>query len=58
MFVVNYENQLREAFTAGQASTLHLRLKGKGADAFLASIPKTYEEWIESLRDRPQIARG
>ena len=58
MIVVNYDAQLRAAFAAGQASTLFTRLKGKGADAFLASIPRTYEDWIESRRNDPQIEIG
>jgi hypothetical protein len=61
MFVVSYETELREAFAAGKAAGMALRM-GKSKDAsaakFFAAIPKTYEEWIDSIRDRPAIARG
>lgn len=59
MFVVSYEKQLREAFAAGQAAaTARFLSQRKGAAEYFARTPKTYEEWIESIRDRPAIARG
>ncbi len=61
MIVVNYEKELREAFAAGQHSMLPKLMKGKitAENArWFSSIPKTFEEWIERQRDRPQIVRG
>lgn len=63
MIVVSFEKELREAFAAGQASMLPLLMKrarpgDKSADKFMASVPATYEEWIASISDRPQVARG
>jgi hypothetical protein len=59
--VVSFEKELREAFSAGQMSVLHKLYAGKkgAADSkFLTSIPKTYEEWQESIRSRPKVVRG
>lgn len=56
MFVVNFDKELRDAFAAGQASMMPL-VKGVKGTMF-DSIPRTYEEWIESKRGEPQIMRG
>lgn len=58
MFTVSFERQLREAFSAGQAAAMSRFLKGKGAAEYFAQTPQTYEEWIESKRNDPQIAIG
>jgi hypothetical protein len=61
MFVVSYENELREAFMAGKSAGMAIMArKPKDAHAakFFDAIPKSYEEWIESIRDRPAIVRG
>jgi hypothetical protein len=57
MFTVSYEQQLREAFAAGQsATTASFFAKQKGAG--FEHTPKTYDEWVASIRHRPTIARG
>jgi hypothetical protein len=61
VFVVNYENELRDAFAAGRASMMPLltkRVKWGDTQNPFANVPRTYEEWIESQRHRPQVARG
>ena len=61
MIVVSFDEEMREAFAAGKASVLPLLWKGKKDakdSAFLKAIPRTYEEWLESRRDRPKIMRG
>lgn len=58
-FVVSYERQLREAFAAGQAASMaSLLSKHEGAGEYFAKTPKTYEEWIASISDRPSVVRG
>jgi hypothetical protein len=59
MFVVSYEQQLREAFNAGRAAgSAPWIAKQRGGAEVVKNWPKTYEEWIYSIKGRPQIARG
>lgn len=60
MIVVNYNEQLREAFNAGKAAGAapFIRAKlGKAAGTHW-NFPETYEAWLESINHRPAIARG
>lgn len=61
MIFVNFEKELREAFKAGQHSMLPRLVAAKGDatdDKFLASIPTTYEAWIErKAKHHKPIAR-
>lgn len=59
MIVVSFDKELREAFAAGEAAAMSRFLQNrKGAEQFMTAIPKTYEEWIESMSDRPSVVRG
>lgn len=63
MFTVGFDKELREAFAAGQASMMPLLMKTRrpkdtSADKFMKAVPQTYEAWIESIRDRPQVRIG
>lgn len=58
MLTISYERQLREAFSAGHTAAMAQFLASRKGGEFFANTPKTYEEWIASIKDRPQIARG
>lgn len=62
MIVVSFDKEMREAFAAGQASVMYQMIGRKKTDAatqkFIDAIPKTYEEWIATKANEPEIARG
>lgn len=66
MMIVSFEEELREAFAAGQRAGQAALLSRKKFPAqyaelnaeFLERTPKTYEEWIATKSDQPQIMRG
>lgn len=51
MIVVSFDKELREAFEAGKSAALSALYPQWKA-------PQTYEEWIESRSNEPQIVRG
>lgn len=61
MISVDYSEQLRAAFNAGRsagAAPFIAAKMGEQGVNYLASVPTTYEAWLESRRNRPQRSFG
>lgn len=62
MITVSFGKEMREAFAAGERAAMSRMMLRKAKDAatvkFFAATPKSYEEWIESKRNDPQVMIG